>query len=84
MNTISIEAARKLLSAELTDQQIDRCIQSAMTDAAQWHAEAAADELPDIETMHLDWAIDDDLQEAGVDGYGMQRLSFAIAKAIAA
>jgi plasmid stability protein len=74
------ESAREILNADLTDEQVERAIEAAADDAQHWTAEAANNTLPEIDGMSLDWQIDEDLREAGVDGYAMQRLSFAIAK----
>lgn len=77
---MKIETARQILAVDdLSDEQVSRAIASAEADAANWKEEAAAGELPEVPTMNLDWEIDEDLREAGVDGYSMQRLSFAIA-----
>lgn len=76
---IPISVARSILAAKLTDEQVLRCIQDAFADARHWFGQAVSGTLPDINTMHLDWEIPTDIREAGVDGYGMQRLSFAIA-----
>lgn len=84
MTTITITAAREILAADLTDEQIDRAINDATADAAQWAKEAAADDLPDVRSMELDWWIDRDLRDAGVNSCAMQRLSFAIARAAVA
>lgn len=73
-----------ILPSSLTADQISRCCKMAGADAAHWIADAAAGTLPNIETMQLDWHIDDDLREAGVDSEMMQRLSFEIARAAAA
>lgn len=81
MKNIDIQSARTILDVELTDEQVTRAIESAASDAEHWSEEAAAGTLPKISEMHLDWSIDEDLVEAGVDGYAMQRLSFAIARA---
>ena len=81
MTTITIPAAREILAAELTDEQVARAIESATGDAAEWTAAAAADELPNVSDMELDWWVDHDLRDAGVNSYDMQRLSFAIARA---
>ena len=83
---ITIEVARTILDAEspLTDEQVARAIESATSDAAEWADEAAADKLPDVRDLELDWWVDPDLREAGVNSYSMQRLSFAIARAKAA
>jgi hypothetical protein len=83
---ITIEAARTILDAEspLSDEQVARAIESATGDAAEWADEAAADKLPDVRELELDWWVDPDLREAGVNSYSMQRLSFAIARAKAA
>jgi hypothetical protein len=80
MNTITIQAAREILAAEieLTDEQVSRCIESATADAAQWIAE---NDLPQVTEMELDWHIDRDIKDAGVNSYAMQKLSFAIATA---
>ena len=76
---ISTATARQILKADLSEEQAARAIQSAAADAAHWAAEAAAGTLPDPDEMSLDWAIDSDLKNAGIDSYGMQRLAFAIA-----
>lgn len=73
---------REILAAPgLTDNQVERAVALASEDAKHWAAEAAAGTLPQVENMHLDWNIDADMIDAGVNDYAMQRLSFAIAEA---
>ena len=78
---VTIQAAidEIVTEIELSDEQINRCFRLASEDAEQWKAEAAAGNLPKIEEMEIDWSLDTNLKEAGVTGYAMQRLSFAIA-----
>lgn len=80
MNTITFQAAREILAAEieLTDEQVARCIESAAADAAQWVSE---NDLPQVTEMEVDWHIDADLRDAGVNSYAMQKLSLTIATA---
>lgn len=75
---LSYPEIRKILNAkELTDEQVARAFESASSDAELYLAET---DLPDIADMHLDWWIDGDLRDAGVNDYGMQALSFAIVR----
>ena len=79
---ITSSKAREILAApDLTDTQVERAIALASEDAKHWAAEASAGTLPQVDAMHLDWSIDADLLDAGVNDYAMQRLSFAIAEA---
>lgn len=88
MNTPTISEARAILeqSADfvlaekaLTDSQVKRAIELAAEDAESWLEEAKADNLPDPETMHLDWFLDD-LEDSGITWANMQKLSFEIAR----
>lgn len=77
--TINNRTIREILNAPtLTDEQCARAFGSAASDAELYLNE---DELPDIGDMEIDWWIDPDIREAGVNGYGMQALSFAIVRA---
>lgn len=64
----------------LTEKQLARVLELAKGDAKHWLKEAREKTLPNVETMHLDWQIDDDLREVGVDDQSMQDLSFKIAR----
>jgi hypothetical protein len=88
MNTPTITEARPILEASadfilgektLTDDQVKRAIQMAAEDSAAWMEEAKANNLPDPDTMHLDWFLDD-LEDSGITWANMQRLSFKIAQ----
>lgn len=88
MNTPTITEARSILETSsdfvlgeknLTDDQVKRAIELASEDAACWTEEAKADSLPDPDTMHLDWFLDD-LEDSGISWANMQRLSFQIAR----
>ena len=81
MKETILQAARDILHVNLTEEQVVRCIKSAAADASQWMAEADADQLPPIATLHLDWSLDADLKDAGVLPRSMQSLSFMIARA---
>lgn len=75
------QIANVILPAALNEAQIARVIKNAAEDAQNWKKEAQNGTLPNIEEMHLDWDIDQDLIDAGVNDYVMQRLSFAFAEA---
>lgn len=88
MNTPTIAEARLILESSadfilgekaLTDAQVERAIELAAEDAVSWMEEAKADNLPDPETMHLDWFLDD-LEDSGITWANMQKLSFEIAR----
>lgn len=75
---LSYSEIRKILnSPELTDEQVARAFESASSDAELYLSES---ELPNVADMHLDWWIDEDLRDAGINDYGMQALSFAIVR----
>lgn len=67
----------------LTEKQLARVLELARDDAKHWLKEAKEGTLPNVEKMHLDWQIDDDLREVGVDDQVMQDLSFKIARQLA-
>lgn len=77
---MTTEEINEILGADLNDEQAERAFDAAADDAGHWEDEAASGTLPSIAAMELDWDIDADLIDAGVDAYAMQRLSFAIAK----
>lgn len=69
----------EILPSSLTAEQRARCHAMAKEDAAHWAEATAAGNLPEVETMHLDWQVDADLRDAGVDSEMLQRLSFSLA-----
>ena len=79
-NRILEKLAMKLTN--LTKSQHDRVLDAAEADAKHWLAEAKDGTLPRVELMHLDWHIDDDMRDAGIDDQAMQQLSFEIARRI--
>jgi len=61
---------------KLSEEQCIRISNNAADDGEHWMEESRAESLPDVESMHLDWEIDEDLKELGVTPEMMQRASF--------
>lgn len=79
--SLSYPEIRKILNApDLTDEQVARAFESASSDAELYLNETDLPDVADMADMHLDWWIDKDLRDAGVNDYGMQALSFAIVR----
>jgi len=70
----------ELSELTLTEEQITRLIEAATDDSKHWVKEAQDGVLPNVQTMHLDWCINHDLIESGIDDEIMQRISFRIAE----
>lgn len=88
MSIISHEAARRILenssdfilgiAPPLTDDQLQLAIDLAEYEAGEWREEAAYDTLPDPDTMHLDWDVDE-LDGTHIEWRNLQKLAFTIA-----
>lgn len=85
MSNVTIAEAREILESSsefilgeksLSDAQVERAIELAAEEAAEWAEET---DLPDPETMHLDWFLDD-LEDSGITWVNMQRLAFLLVR----
>lgn len=70
------------LPSSLTLKERHVCFMLAANDAYHWLYEARNFNLPDVDTMHLDWVIPDFAKQKGVTPKMMQELSFNIATVI--
>lgn len=70
------------LPSSLTLRERHVCFMLAANDAYHWLYEARNFNLPDVNTMHLDWVIPDFAKQKGVTPEMMQQLSFDIAAII--
>lgn len=85
--SVTIAEARAILETSsefvlgektLSDAQVERAIELAAEEAAEWAEET---DLPDPETMHIDLFLDD-LEDSGITWVNMMRLVFLIVRRI--